>query len=595
MPRPKHKLVTVTHCSGYCMDCSYRNLTQSQFERGCLTGQSCIVQTTEDGGATLGKETTIYKRGIPNSAIHLVRDPFDNLVARMHLFNKHHLNRPQHFTSSRDGFLEWCQYLDKKYPWNESNITLPCRAEWTKYVMWHNLAWQTTRQSFSIPVHYLFYENYQTQYNETMQELLKFLQSDMVVNESIDSRSGSTYRQVFDTEHQQAAKALVQELALPEVWKLLRRYFVSFEGDKNDDDTVHLKEIDDMEDLPRAPKKASSINIPLQMDPFVHPEVVWLLSFPNSVRSTNQLVVSSSLGPHCVAFSQGTSYTILNTESASQRATASNYAISFDELVAVRPEWQGNGPYLHRLDLPIGKYVLTKTHCTGYCNDCSVSRYARFDYNSAAAVDLFERGCQTGSKYPNVATLYETVPVRVVHLLRNPFDNLVSRYHLAVRNHHLDEKAQGVAPYFYPNATGFHTFCSFMEYKYGSKERTTSLIPFPIKALFRRLPCHADFYRYTIWHNLALQMIQRSNMSVHTLYYEDYFPKNYNLTVDKLLEFLELHRLGDTLPFVAGKTYADSYYSSREMRLARRLVKYVATPETWALIGHYFDGIVDEE
>lgn len=112
-------------------------LSTKQFEEACVTVQSC-----EDDG-----RKTTYEKSIPSKAVHLVRDPFSNLVGRMHLHVKLQLSRGEitsledtPFTDTVQGFKAWCKYLDDTYAEVEADSTvsvlfrryadLPCHAEW---------------------------------------------------------------------------------------------------------------------------------------------------------------------------------------------------------------------------------------------------------------------------------------------------------------------------------------------------------------------------------------------------------------------------------------------------------------------------------
>ncbi|KAL7559967.1 hypothetical protein ACA910_022457 [Epithemia clementina (nom. ined.)] len=66
---------------------------------------------------------------------------------------------------------------------SSSSLLLPeeqplvfCRIELFRCVQWHSHAIQMTIKLLSIPVHYLYYESYTTNYNATVQDILQFLQ-----------------------------------------------------------------------------------------------------------------------------------------------------------------------------------------------------------------------------------------------------------------------------------------------------------------------------------------------------------------------------------------------------------------------------------
>mmetsp|Transcript_14038 Transcript_14038/g.29567 ORF Transcript_14038/g.29567 Transcript_14038/m.29567 type:complete len:253 (-) Transcript_14038:71-829(-) len=196
-------------------------------------------------------------------------------------------------------------------------------------------------------------------------------------------------------------------------------------------------------------------------------KIAWLLSFPNS----------------------GTSYTTKLVKRVTQTSTATNYGEESDFLDPVTGgnvpvvKWSSGGPFWassrsssssnriihddvdHRGDLS-SPLVLTKTHCTGRCVSCTAKEYLK-------NLTEFYNGCQTGKRYHVVAGNYanhaeissnstavavivdkntktrhsivkkyqKTLEVthydaaklvtKAIHLLRNPLDNIVARFHLA--------------------------------------------------------------------------------------------------------------------------------------------------------------------
>jgi hypothetical protein len=166
---PPRFVVTKTHCGGNCM-CSNPEQyveTQRSFEIACRSGSKTANQSKFD---------TVYAASIPKRAVHLFRNPFDNLVARLHLEQKkwkrkNETEKLEIFNATREGFHEWCRYLDFKAKRTELSshfyddemlaITkeLPCHAEIIRYTWWHELAMDTVRR-MDFPIHRLYYENY---------------------------------------------------------------------------------------------------------------------------------------------------------------------------------------------------------------------------------------------------------------------------------------------------------------------------------------------------------------------------------------------------------------------------------------------------
>jgi hypothetical protein len=432
-------------------------------------------------------------------------------------------NQSLQLSHDAQGLSDWCQFLNQS-SFQGSRIPksiqrykhIPCFGEFFKYIQWHNLANAVT-SNLSIPVHYLFYENYTT-FDDTVDNLFHFLELERI-GEPVPWIVGKSYSALFPVEVRRMAAEMMHELSTPSTWRLVRHYLEEY--------------IDTSK-----------------------PEVVWLMSFPNS----------------------GTSYTIVNVEHMTNTSTASNYAEDFDVLQPVRPELS-DGPFLHEPErnMRVPHYVLTKTHCEGYCNRCAPASYI-------STLEEFERGCRrssiTNAEGKKVSLHYEaSVPKKAIHLFRSPFDNIVARFHLSLKQNK-DFSAQ-----FSPTKEGFNAWCNFVDDEYARQEHKSHLIPDHVKNLLD-FPCHADFLRYIVWHNHAVDLTSELGIPVLILHYEDYSTK-FNATVRDILDFLELQPARSHSEFVSGKTYRD-YYSIDTVQKASQLVKAVTNPASWKHLARYF-------
>jgi hypothetical protein len=272
----------------------------------------------------------------------------------------------------------------------------------------------------------------------------------------------------------------------------------------------------------------------------------------------------------------------------SNKSTASNYAGGWDVVVPVRKDLV-NGPFLHDSNLEIPSNILTKTHCKGYCFDCPPAAYVQTE-------DSFEKGCATGMKDidgESAQVSYSSaLPRKVVHLFRNPFDNLVARIRFGVKKRRREGQSEDELIQFQSSKEGMKAWCNNFDQKYAQNELDSPLLD---QALFRRfqsLPCRAEWFRYVQWHNSALEMTKRKRLPVHVLYYEDY-SNDYAATVQQLFDFLELPTVKEPLQFIPGKTYTD-FYDHEEALLAARLVRELATPDVWILLRRYFVDLLDD-
>ncbi len=301
------------------------------------------------------------------------------------------------------------------------------------------------------------------------------------------------------------------------------------------------------------------------------PAIAWLMSFPNS----------------------GTSFTMTMVARASNRSFATNYG---DEVTADdqpdslsiyprRPEgpyWPGySGKINSPRELP-DKYIITKTHCGSRCIECGPDQYIETPF-------MFLRRCCMGHAQFTPASLrrkydVEYPPERVakaIHLIRNPFHNIIARYHLEHRHKGYKNNTDWLGDHA-NDAEGLHKWCKDLDHRYVDQDKEYFQDNIP------KTPCHGEFYKWTQWHNLVhegLKLIPHP-VPILTVYYEDYNTE-FNQTVKSILDFLELDQVGILREFTARSDY-EGYWTSKEKEEIKTLIKTVATEQTWKDIQHYF-------
>lgn len=314
------------------------------------------------------------------------------------------------------------------------------------------------------------------------------------------------------------------------------------------------------------------------------PLIAWLASYPNS----------------------GTSYTMSLVALATNLSTATNYGreetYERDDSIVVHenhpegPFWGGTSRtrnvHEHIRELP-DTYVMTKTHCGGRCVKCPATEYVT---NATSFLKQCQRshGYMTvnGHKGHHFEAFIDTSRIaRVIHLIRNPFHNVVARYHL--ERHHVNEDALLETRYPY-NAAGFQRWCKDIDDEYQPAEHR--VFANETLQLMRRVPCRAEFFKYIQWHNRLVEIMSsddllfdssKDNSRVLVVYYEDY-ETNLNKTAKTILDFLEQKAILPLRPFRALPSYSD-HFSLHDRQAAKDLMQAVATPETWKLIQRYFD------
>jgi hypothetical protein len=277
--------------------------------------------------------------------------------------------------------------------------------------------------------------------------------------------------------------------------------------------------------------------------------------------------------------------------------TATNYGFEGDRE-GIRPVGR-RGPWLplnaSQTAIP-NDFILTKTHCQGYCNGptCVIER-------NQSVLD-FSMGCLSGFKVvvaPNRTngkrerTRYSHLLVkRAIHLFRHPLDNIVARFHHAYNQEakHPDFVRQ------YPrNQTGFHRWCAWNDQSISQlKESQSSSVIDPLtRNITSVLPCQSDFFRYIQWHNLAFATTKQWSIPTLMLRYDEY-EDDFEGTRARLLEWLHLPLVPDSKNnFQPGKVYRH-YYSLAHRKAIYAFLQEMASPETWEMIRDY-DFMLDSD
>lgn len=337
--------------------------------------------------------------------------------------------------------------------------------------------------------------------------------------------------------------------------------------------------------------------------------------------------VSHHLTPPFLLFrlSQGTTYTIANMEHMTNHTTATNYAIEAlsDVLHPLNPGF--DAPFLFSPHLAIPNFVLTKSHCTGYCDNCPYIQDVQTVYS-------FEKGCRIGVVNAdcgqNIIKPYRGIDDvhKLVHLVRSPFDNLVSRMHLGVQQRREGKSyPESLLTHFTNTPEGLLAWCDHVDAAFAtnpdgpiapatkvnapmgasidssSNDHPSSTSPshLPPPDLWERLrnvPCHSEIFRYVQFHNLAVEMAEdvlRLESPVHFLHYEDYSTDLHG-TSRSLAAYLEQPVQQSPLPFIVGKTYG-SLWTHQHRQQVTELIRYLATPTVWALLQRYTTTTANEE
>lgn len=283
----------------------------------------------------------------------------------------------------------------------------------------------------------------------------------------------------------------------------------------------------------------------------------WLMSYPNS----------------------GTTFTMKTVTAISKTTMASNYGKEHLDLLGNTILFGSSykkGPFRNHIEYPIPKgYILTKTHCGGRCTNCRPSLYIETEWS-------FQQRCLEGSRLTNIGneTVTETDTYdplfikKSIHLMRNPFDNIVSRFHLAW-NH---ESKAANSKWLEANprsAKGFQNWCRDLDGMFESEEKQSFYKDIPY---LDQIPCHAEFFRYTQWHNRAFQVTEKMDIPTLIIHYEDY-DDDINQTISRIASFLEIDIVSS--PPEYHRSDYNNYFSAEQREYALRMVNAFATRTTW--------------
>jgi hypothetical protein len=248
----------------------------------------------------------------------------------------------------------------------------------------------------------------------------------------------------------------------------------------------------------------------------------------------------------------------------------------------------GHHPYIDSTStLPLPQnYILTKTHCGGYCTFCRPSQFI------ISAADEMEHYCASEKLQkprPHAKNVTRQFGTRAIHLFRHPLDNIVSRMH-----HDSKHSLSRVGTTSQSDRDRLEYWCQ-ENAKLAPKAALLELLPQRISSAIVDHPlCGVDFFRYIQWHNRVWEMStsarrrQQQTFPVLHLFYEDYF-LNYNATVKGILDFLELPRAEGVQPIKLeqNKTYLH-LYTPIEIQATAEFLHAMAIPPVWQALQRYF-------
>ena len=277
------------------------------------------------------------------------------------------------------------------------------------------------------------------------------------------------------------------------------------------------------------------------------------------------------------------------------------------------------GDSSRRYDVPPSTAsIITKTHCGTRCVFCPPQEYLETEYTFLGSClsgsrkvpsrirhgtdvdrDAVKMAFENGTllhylshhvpsstttttslvQYKRQRVMYDPrVVERAIHLIRDPFDNLVSRFHHEQKENPKRGKERWVTRYS-NDVTGFKRWCSdedtISERTNDERRANWTKYGYPanIATHFRGVSCHAEFFRYVHWHLMSIRVVEMLDIPVLYVHYEDYKLYNVSNVTDRMLDFLTLDRVGMKLPtFHTNKDYSE-YFTNEERASASDLMR----------------------
>lgn len=230
-PPPKKHLLTWVAGDGACQTCHPRSYMYNfvRFREYCWRGT-----IMKDGAQQL----ITYNPNLVKGAVHLYRDPFDNIVLRFWAAREDAERDKKNtflkrYSPDVDGFHKWCsdrdaEYLKLERAWYGDEVFsaadgVICRQDFYKLIMYHNNAVRV-RRSFRLETLLLKFEDFYESYFRTIGVLVKFLDLDVVDKAPPRHIQVGFSRHYFTKEQRDASFRFMKEIAFPEVKIILNEY-----------------------------------------------------------------------------------------------------------------------------------------------------------------------------------------------------------------------------------------------------------------------------------------------------------------------------------------------------------------------------------
>lgn len=229
---PDKYVLTKTHCGSRCVDCGPDEYVETPrvFLKRCASGHARVAPKRRRIDVEYPPERVA-------KAVHLIRNPLHNIIARFHLEHRHqrysnHTEWLEHHSNDAEGLQKWCRDLDREYKkqdeayFGQDKIPeAPCHGEFYKFTQWHNYVHEGLALiEHEVPILTVYYEDYTNRFNQTAHRILDFLELEQV-GELREFSARSDYGGYFSSRQVEQIKELIKQVAISKTWDQLKGYF----------------------------------------------------------------------------------------------------------------------------------------------------------------------------------------------------------------------------------------------------------------------------------------------------------------------------------------------------------------------------------
>jgi hypothetical protein len=215
-------------------------------------------------------------------------------------------------------------------------------------------------------------------------------------------------------------------------------------------------------------------------------------------------------------------------------------------------------------------FLYLQTHCGSRCSGCQPKRFVE-------TLDNFKEECASEGRKNSETYPFDQVQ-KAIHLIRNPFDNIVSRFHLKIKTGRAISKDS--------SREAFRNFCFEDNQNANDSATLQMLLSKEQFDIIEKVPCRAEFFRYVHWHNHAFETCNGLGIETLLIHY-GWYESNFSATTSALLDFLGLKKKSEPAPFIRGKVYSE-HFTEEEKTAVKTVLHSLASSETWAEIERYF-------